>query len=60
MMQEELNQIWDKYRRTLIVLSKVIEENEQLRKQLDLDFTMPQDILDLESKIEAILNKNGQ
>lgn len=60
MMQEELNQIWDKYRKALIVLSKVIEENEQLRKQLDLDFTMPQDIVDLESKIEAILNKNGQ
>ena len=59
-MQEELNQIWDKYRKALIVLSKVIEENEQLRKQLDLDFTMPQDIVDLESKIEAILNKNGQ
>ncbi len=60
MMQEELNQIWDKYRKALIVLSKVIEENEQLRQQLDLDFTMPQDIVDLESKIEAILNKNGQ
>ena len=59
-MQEELNQIWDKYRKALIVLSKVIEENEQLRQQLDLDFTMPQDIVDLESKIEAILNKNGQ
>lgn len=60
MMQEELNQIWDKYRKALIVLSKVIEENEQLRKQLELDFTMPQDILDLESKIESILSKNGQ
>lgn len=59
MIQEELNQIWDKYRKALVALSKVIDENEQLRKQLDLDFTMPQDIVELEAKVEAILNKNA-
>jgi len=59
MIQEEVNQIWDKYRKALMALSKVLDENDMLRKQLDLDFSIPQDIVDLESKIESILNTNG-
>jgi hypothetical protein len=59
MIQEEVNQIWDKYRKALMALSKVLDENDMLRKQLDLDFSIPQDIVDLESKIESILNNNG-
>jgi len=36
-----------------------LDENEALQSELDLDFTMPADIAELEAKIEARLGTNA-
>jgi len=33
--QQAVDQIWEKYRRTLEMLDEALQENEQLRQQLD-------------------------
>ena len=49
--QDEINAIWDKYRTSLERLSTAIDENDALKSDLDIDFTMPSDIAELEAKI---------
>ena len=33
--QQAVDQIWEKYRRTLEMLDEALQENEQLKQQLD-------------------------
>ena len=57
--QEEIDLIWAKYKTALSQLDQALDENEALQSELDLDFTMPADIADLEAKIEARLGTNA-
>ena len=57
--QEALDNIWAKYRKSLNDLSTVLDENEALKAELDIDFTMPEDIVELEKRIEEKLAQNG-
>tara|TARA_B100000214_G_scaffold279700_1_gene209442 strand:+ start:17 stop:214 length:198 start_codon:yes stop_codon:yes gene_type:complete len=57
--QETINTLWNKYRKTLEMLSSALDENEMLKQNLTdatVDLTMPDDIVELENKIEARLN----
>ena len=57
--QETINTLWNKYRKTLEMLSSALDENEVLKQNLTdatVDLTMPDDIVELENKIEARLN----
>jgi len=57
--QETINTLWTKYKKTLQMLSDALDENASLKQSLtdaQLDFTMPEDIIELENKIEAKLN----
>ena len=56
--QEALDNIWAKYRKSLNDLKSALDENEALRADADIDFTMPADIKELEDKIEQRLS-NG-
>jgi len=56
--QEALDNIWAKYRKSLNDLNTALDENETLRADADIDFTMPADIKELEAKIEQRLS-NG-
>ena len=56
---EEIDLIWAKYKTALSQLDEALDENEALQSELDLDFTMPADIADLEAKIEARLGTNA-
>ena len=53
--QEALDNIWEKYRTSLSALADALDENEALKADADIDFTTPQDIVELEKKIEARL-----
>jgi hypothetical protein len=57
--QEAIDQVWGKYRKSLASLVDTLAENEQLRKDLAIDFTMPKDIEEAEKRIEALLKKNA-
>ena len=57
--QQEIDGIWAKYRNALTQLNEVLDENLALKEELDLDFTMPADIAELEAKIEARLGNNA-
>ena len=57
--QEALDNIWAKYRKSLIDLSTALDENEALKADADIDFTTPEDITALEMKIEEKLKGNG-
>lgn len=57
--QEALDNIWDKYRKSLNDLNTALDENEALRADADIDFTMPEDILALEAAVEEKLAKHG-
>lgn len=57
--QETINALWTKYKTTLQMLSDVLDENTSLKQSLTdatVDLTMPEDIVELENKIEAKLN----
>tara|TARA_Y100001954_G_C15760927_1_gene579050 strand:+ start:486 stop:683 length:198 start_codon:yes stop_codon:yes gene_type:complete len=57
--QETINTLWSKYKKTLEMLSDVLDENANLKQSLTdatVDLTMPEDIIALENKIEAKLN----
>tara|TARA_Y100001949_G_scaffold41281_1_gene33552 strand:+ start:604 stop:801 length:198 start_codon:yes stop_codon:yes gene_type:complete len=57
--QETINTLWSKYKKTLEMLSDVLDENSNLKQSLTdatVDLTMPEDIIALENKIEAKLN----
>ena len=57
--QETINTLWSKYKKTLEMLSDVLDENSNLKQSLTdatVDVTMPEDIVALEQKIEAKLN----
>ena len=52
-------EIWTKYKKTLQMLSNALDENASLKQSLtdaQIDLTMPEDIVELENKIEAKLN----
>jgi len=57
--QQEIDGIWAKYRNALTQLNEALDENLALKDELDLDFTMPADIAELEAKIEARLGNNA-
>jgi hypothetical protein len=57
--QEEIDLIWAKYKNALSQLNEALDENEALQSELDLDFTMPADIAELEAKIEARLGTDA-
>jgi hypothetical protein len=57
--QDEINAIWDKYRTSLERLSTAIDENDALKNDLDIDFTMPSDIAELEAKINSRLGTDA-
>lgn len=57
--QEALDNIWDKYRKSLNDLNTALDENEALRADADIDFTMPTDIEALESAVNEKLAKHG-
>jgi len=57
--QETINTLWSKYKKTLEMLSDALVENASLKQSLTdatVDLTMPEDIVELENKIEAKLN----
>ena len=57
--QETINALWTKYKTTLQILSDALDENASLKQSLTdatVDLTMPEDIVELENKIEAKLN----
>lgn len=57
--QESINTLWTKYKTTLQMLSDALDENASLKQSLSdaqIDLTMPEDIVELENKIEAKLN----
>ena len=57
--QETINTLWTKYKKTLELLSNALDENETLKQSLTdatVDLTMPDDIVALENKIEAVLS----
>ena len=53
--QEALDNIWEKYRTSLSALADALDENEVLKADADIDFTMPSDIAELEKRVEAKL-----
>jgi len=57
--QEALDNIWDKYRKSLNELNTALDENEALRADADIDFTMPTDIEALEAAVNEKLAKHG-
>jgi len=57
--QQEIDGIWAKYRNALTQLNEALDENLALKDELDLDFTMPADIAELEAKIEARLGTDA-
>lgn len=57
--QDEINGIWAKYRTSLTQLITSLEENDALRSELDVDFSTPSDIVDLEKRVEEKLANNG-
>ena len=57
--QDEINAIWGKYRTSLERLSNAIDENDELKSDLDIDFTMPSDIAELEAKINSRLGTDA-
>ena len=57
--QDEINAIWGKYRTSLERLSTAIDENDALKNDLDIDFTMPSDIAELEAKINSRLGTDA-
>jgi hypothetical protein len=57
--QDEINVIWSKYRTSLERLSTAIDENDALKSDLDIDFTMPSDIAELEAKINSRLGTDA-
>jgi len=71
--QQEIDGIWAKYKNTLAQLNEVLDdnealknelnealdENEALKSELDLDFTMPADIAELEAKINSRLGTDA-
>jgi len=57
--QDEINAIWDKYRTSLERLSTAIDENDALKSDLDIDFTMPSDVAELEAKINSRLGTDA-
>ena len=57
--QESINTLWTKYKTTLQMLSDALDENASLKQSLSdaqIDLTMPEDIVELENKIEAVLS----
>tara|TARA_A100001011_G_C13893553_1_gene668040 strand:+ start:50 stop:247 length:198 start_codon:yes stop_codon:yes gene_type:complete len=57
--QETINTLWIKYKKTLEMLSDALDENESLKQSLTdatVDLTMPDEIIELENKIEVKLN----
>jgi hypothetical protein len=57
--QDALDNIWGKYRKSLNDLNTALDENEALRADADIDFSMPDDILALEQAVEEKLAKHG-
>jgi len=57
--QEALDNIWDKYRKSLNDLNTALDENEALRADADIDFTMHTDIEALEAAVNEKLAKHG-
>ena len=57
--QDEINAIWDKYRTSLERLSTAIDENDALKSDLDINFTMPSDVAELEAKINSRLGTDA-
>ena len=57
--QEALDNIWAKYRKSLNDLNTALDENEALRADADIDFTMPTDIEALEAAVNEKLAKHG-
>jgi hypothetical protein len=57
--QESIDEVWKKYRKSLTALAEALDENESLKNELNIDFTIPEDIKKLEKKIEEKLAKNG-
>ena len=55
--QELVDGIWAKYRTSLTTLISTLEENDVLRKELDINLDMPEDIAELEKRVEDRLNK---
>ena len=55
--QELVDGIWAKYRTSLTTLISTLEENDVLRKELDINLDMPEDIDELEKRVEDRLNK---
>ena len=55
--QDAIDAIWIKYRNSLTSLSVSLDENEMLKKELDVDFTMPADIVELEQRKIVIAEK---
>ena len=58
--QEEIDAIWVKYRQSLTSLANALEENDALKQELAVNFTMPGDIAEIEKRVEEKLVKvNG-
>ena len=58
--QEEIDAIWVKYRQSLTSLANALEENDALKQELAVNFTMPGDIAEIEKRVEEKLTKvNG-
>ena len=57
--QEALDSIWNKYRKALNDVSSLLDENETLKADADIDFSMPADIQALEESVQAKLAANG-
>ena len=57
--QDALDNIWDKYRKSLTELSAALDENELLRADADIDFTVPEDIAVLEAAVNEKLAQHG-
>lgn len=55
--QELVDGIWAKYRTSLTTLISTLEENDVLRKELDINLDMPEDIAELEKRVEDRLNR---
>jgi len=58
--QQSIDQLWEKYRTALSKLDHALDENEKLKSQLEIDFTMPKDIKELEKKIEEKIKEHGK
>ena len=57
--QDALDQVWEKYRKSLASLAEALDENADLKAQqtqLTIDFTMLKDIKELEKRIEEKIN----